>query len=257
MYDQPVRQRALTLLAEGRSLRSVSDITGVSRSAIRDWRQRIDPLRRGTACPRCAAEPRLPDEPEAYVYLLGLYLGDGCLSAQSGRDVHALRIACAEAWPGLVESCRTAITKVRPANKVCLVRQQGCVMVTSYARHWPCYFPQHGPGKKHERPITLQPWQRTLVDAHPWELLRGLIHSDGCRITNWATRTVGGERKRYEYPRYFFTNASEDILRLCTDTFDRVGVEWKRSRHGRKTHNVSVARRASVALMDLHIGPKH
>ena len=67
---------------------------------------------------------------------------------------------------------------------------------------------------------------RKIVDAHPWELVRGLVHSDGCRITNWTTRLVAGKRKRYEYPRYFFTNKSDDIRKIFTDALDRVGVEW-------------------------------
>lgn len=84
----------------------------------------------------------------------------------------------------------------------------------------------HGPGKKHERRIALEPWQQAIVDAHPWQFTRGLIHSDGCRITNWTTRIVAGERKRYEHPRYFFTNVSDDIRRLFTDTCDKLGVQW-------------------------------
>jgi hypothetical protein len=125
--------------------------------------------------------------------------------------------------------------------------------VKVYSRHLPCLFPQHGPGRKHERRIVLEPWQRAVVDAHPGELVRGLIHSDGSRVTNWTTRLVGGERKRYEYPRYFFTNASDDIRRIYTDTLDTLGVEWKQT----NPRNVSVARRASVALMDRHVGPKY
>jgi hypothetical protein len=77
-------------------------------------------------------------------------------------------------------------------------------------------FPQHHPGRKHERPIILkQKWQQEIVDKHPGPFLRGLIHPDGCRITNWATRPVAGELKRYEYPRYFLSNKSLDILALC------------------------------------------
>jgi hypothetical protein len=129
--------------------------------------------------------------------------------------------------------------------------------VVSYSAHWPCLFPQHGPGKKHERPIVLEPWQHAIVDAHPWEFIRGLIHSDGCRITNWTTRMVAGERKRYEYPRYFFTNTSTDIVRLFTDTLDKVGVEWKTLNQSRAAVTVSVAKKASVALMDARVGPKH
>ena len=92
-----------------------------------------------------------------------------------------------------------------------------------------------------------------IIDAHPWEFIRGLVHSDGWGITNWTTRLVGGETKRYEYPRYFFTNPSTDIRQLYTDTLDKVGVGWTQA----NAHNISVARKASVALMDTHVGPKH
>ncbi|MFE3768900.1 MULTISPECIES: transcriptional regulator [unclassified Streptomyces] len=256
MYDRAAREHALALVAQGRSLNSVSKQTAISRHAIRSWQHRIQPLSRTTACTRCEREPRPPDATAPYAYLLGLYLGDGCISRQP-RGGYALRIACADAWPGLIAACRAAVRAVRPMNSVCVAQKAGCVMVTSYSRHWPCLFPQHGPGKKHERRIILEPWQQQIVDDHPWEFLRGLIHSDGCRMTNWTTRVVGGERKRYEYPRYFFTNMSADILRLYTETLDKVGVEWKPARQSRKAENISVARRASVALMDKHIGPKY
>ncbi|MGW5590813.1 hypothetical protein ACWEWF_43990, partial [Streptomyces sp. NPDC003857] len=91
------------------------------------------------------------------------------------------------------------------------------------------------------------------IDAHPWHLIRGLIHSDGCRTINRTTRLVDGERRAYEYPRYFFTNLSRDIVRLFTDTLDRVGVEWRQA----NPRNISVARKASVALLDVHVGPKY
>lgn len=137
------------------------------------------------------------------------------------------------------------------------MQSKGCQYVTSFSKHWPCLFPQHGPGKKHDREIALEPWQQQIVDAHPWEFIRGLIHSDGCRITNWTTRLVRGERKRYEYPRYFFTNKSDDIRKLFSDTLTAVGVEWTTLARRSDPYNISVARRASVALMDTHVGPKY
>ncbi|MEU5039762.1 helix-turn-helix domain-containing protein [Streptomyces griseorubiginosus] len=247
MYDISTRKRALALVTQGRSLNSVSQQTGVSRGAIRSWQQRLEPL------PRIAPpDPGPPADNQAYSYLLGLYLGDGCISAHT-RGGYYLRIACADAWPGLIEECRVAITKVRPGIGVYALQKEGYKMVTSYARHWPSLFPQHGPGKKHERVIALDGWQQAIVDAHPWEFIRGLIHSDGCRITNWTTRVVAGERRRYEYPRYFFTNLSGDIIRLFTDTLDKVGVDWKQA----NSRNISIARKASVALLDTHVGPKH
>ncbi|MGW7055898.1 transcriptional regulator [Streptomyces sp. NPDC054887] len=260
MYDLPTRERALALVAQGHSLNHVSRQTGISRSAIRGWQTRTEPsvrmLGQSTPCPRCRPVPGPPPDPAAYSYLLGLYLGDGCVSPHRGRGYY-LRIACADSWPGLIDLCRTAVTAVRPGGSVCVLRRKGCVAVTSYSRHWPCLFPQHGPGTKHSRTIALEPWQQSVVDTHPWEFVRGLIHSDGCRNMNWTTRTVRGESKRYEYPRYWFTNVSDDIRRLYTDTLDRLGVEWKPcTRHGRP-YNISVAKRASVALMDAHVGPKY
>ncbi|UCM87303.1 transcriptional regulator [Streptomyces marincola] len=254
VYDLSTRDLVLSLIGQGLSQSAVSRRTGVSRATIRDWQRRDRPMTDRARCPRCAAPPRLPEEPAAYAYLLGLYLGDGCISR--APRTFTLRIACAEAWPGLVEECTRAVRAVRPDNAVRLVRKEGCVMVTSSSNHWPCLFPQHGPGRKHERPIVLAPWQREIVDEHGWAFVRGLVHSDGCRVVNWTTRLVGGQRKRYEYPRYFFTNTSADIIDLCTAALDALGVSWTHLRQSRAAQTVSVARRDSVALMDRHVGPK-
>ncbi|MFG2342880.1 transcriptional regulator [Streptomyces phaeochromogenes] len=253
MHDMGTRKLALALVAQGRSLNSVSKELRVSRFAIRSWQTRIEPVgRTGRPCPRCNGTPGPPEDPAAYAYLLGLYLGDGCINAHR-RGVYFIRIVCDNAWPGLIDACEAAIRSARPDNSVFRVKKDGCVAVTATSKHWPCFFPQHGPGKKHERTITLEPWQQEIVDAHPWEFIRGLVHSDGCRITNWATRLVKGELKRYEYPRYFFTNLSADIRQLYTDALDSVGVDWRQA----NSRNISVARRASVALMDTHVGPKY
>ncbi|MFG3049859.1 transcriptional regulator [Kitasatospora sp. NPDC048239] len=257
MYDTATRQRAIDLHGSGLTFSEVSRATGISRFAIRAWTSGTMPAPRPVAdCPirRGSPDPRLPHSD--YAYLLGLYLGDGCIS-EGRRNVHALRIACGDAWPGLIDECARAVAAVMPYNKVMRVRATGHTSVVSTSKHWPCLFPQHGPGPKHRRRITLAVWQREIVDAHPWEFLRGLIHSDGCRITNWTTRTVGGVPKRYEYPRYFFTNTSTDIIGLFTGALDSVGVQWKSVTRPTGTVNVSVARRASVALMDAHIGPKY
>ena len=59
--------------------------------------------------------------------------------------------------------------------------------------------------------------------------------------------------KRYEYPRYFFTNGSADIIGLCTWALDLLGVAWRRPKY----NTVSVARREAVAALDAFIGAKH
>ena len=73
---------------------------------------------------------------------------------------------------------------IRPGNKVSIAQKPGCAEVYSCSRHWPCLFPQHGPGQKHVRAIGLQPWQRVIVRAYPGPLAGGLFHSDGYRGIN-------------------------------------------------------------------------
>ena len=76
------------------------------------------------------------------------------------------------------------------------------VRIESGWTRWPEAFPQHGPGRKHERPIVLEDWQQAIVDEHPWAFLRGLIHSDGCRTTNrFKTKLPSGRVAEYSYPR--------------------------------------------------------
>ncbi|MFF2806933.1 helix-turn-helix domain-containing protein [Streptomyces sp. NPDC058000] len=255
-----VHQQAVARLRAGAKNADVARALGVPLGTIGYWRH-MDrakhgecPGRHDPRCPRCDG-CRLDEA--AYSYLLALYLGDGHIIQYSGHRVPSLMITCDDNWPGLMDDCETAMQAVFPDNSVCRVSKKGCHNVKVYSKHLWCMFPQHGPGKKHERPIALEGWQQGIVDDHPWQFIRGLVHSDGCRITNWTTRTVGGERKRYEYPRYFFTNTSADILRLYTDALDRVEVAWKHTRQSRAAKSVSVAKRDSVALMDQHIGPKY
>lgn len=132
-------------------------------------------------------------------------------------------------------------------------RGDGATAVKSSAKHWPCLFPQHGPGMKHTRPIVLESWQQSIVDEHPGLFLRGLFHSDGCRVTNRIIRHFAGREKQYEYPRYFFSNESTDILQHCGDTLDRLGIAWRYSRR----NAISVARRDAVAALDEFGGPKY
>lgn len=259
MHAIAIRQQAVDLVRSGHPNAEVGRRLGVPPGTIGYWvhldRARRDacPGRPVRPCPRCDGRPL--DE-AAYSYLLGLYLGDGHISLYSAHRVPSLMITCDDAWPGIMNMAEEAMRAVFPDNKTRRVRKEGAHNVKVYSKHLWCLFPQHGPGRKHERKIALVPWQQEIVEAYPWEFIRGLVHSDGCRVTNWTERMVAGVRKRYEYPRYFFTNVSDDIRQLYCEALDRVGVEWKVTRRGDRPYNVSVARRGSVALMDRHVGPK-
>ncbi len=180
---------------------------------------------------------------EQYAYLLGLYLGDGCI-ARLART-YSLRLSLDAKYPNVVAEARAVLEACFPTNRVSLHAagpRRTTMVLCIHGNHLPCLFPQHGHGKKHERRIELEPWQSEHVDDAPWPLIRGLIQSDGCRYLN---RTGP-----YVYPSYGFGQLSVDIRRIFTQACDRVGIDRTYSRYTR------IYRRASVALMEHHVGGK-
>jgi hypothetical protein len=181
---------------------------------------------------------------DAYLYLLGMYLGDGYINREP--RTYRLRISLDMAYPQIIQACADAVAALLPSNKVGIVQNKGnWVSVSCYSNHWPDFFPQHGAGSKHKRQIRLKPWQQRIAVEHPKPLLRGLIHSDGSRSSN----KIGGT----DYPRYSFKNHSEDILQIFSLACDRLGVHWTTASSGR---SIQIARRADVAFLDQFIGPK-
>lgn len=245
--------KALRLSQQGLVDREVAQITGVSIGAVQKWRtgRRRTPEKeqKHAHCPRCDGAPLAE---AAYAYLLGLYLGDGHISRHR-RGVFALSIACGDVWPGLIVAAKQAMHDVVPTS-VFGVQRIGMTEVKSYSKHWPCLFPQHGPGMKHTRKIELADWQQVIVDRYPGDFVRGLIHSDGCRGMNRVRRRLAdGDDHWYEYPRYLFNNKSLDILGLCGEALDRLGVEWRFARWDM----ISVAKRGAAARLDEFVGPKY
>jgi hypothetical protein len=194
-----------------------------------------------------------PADAYSYTYLLGAYLGDGYV-ANTGRSFQ-LVIALDAAYPDIVEEVRGAIVLSLPASHPQAHRHavHRSVRVTAGSKNWPQLFPQHGPGRKHERPIILAPWQREIVERETWQFVRGLIHSDGCRSVNrFKTKLPSGRVAEYAYPRYFFSNLSADIRGLFCEACDSLGLRWTQP----NARNVSISHRSSVALLDEFVGPK-
>ncbi|MEU7933960.1 terminase gpP N-terminus-related DNA-binding protein [Micromonospora echinofusca] len=248
VHPSEIRARARRLYLSGASIADTARSVGLSYHTVWHWcRDRPEPLMQPTAlrCFRCRPTVGKPTSVAAYAYLLGLYLGDGHLVTTA--RVPVLRIYCSDAWPDLITRCEQAMRDVL-AGAVQRVQKQGCVGVQSYGKHWLCLLPQHGPGKKHERPIVLADWQKEIVTRFPGDFVRGLFHSDGCRFANRVT--VRG--KEYVYPRYMFSNESTDIMGLCQWALDLLGVAWRMTRR----NCLSVARREAVAVLDRHVGPK-
>jgi hypothetical protein len=236
------------LAAQGLNASEVARRTGIARSTVRHWiAGNLPSAAAHGSCPRCGRPHDLAQLPPGpYAYAFGMYLGDGCI-LKHPRGVWRLEITLDEKYPGIVAECAEAFAALLPEQRVTVSSNHGrgrFVIVRSYSKSWPCLFPQHGPGRKHERQIALEPWQERIVDAQPELFVRGLIHSDGCRVLN----RVNGKA----YPRYHFTQVSDDIRRLFCRSLQRLGIDytWNDAR------NVSIARRPSVARLDEFVGPK-
>ncbi len=247
MHPTHVRREALRLAACGASTAAIARACGVSRSAVRAWL--ADPghaLTAGAECAVCDGERAL--DRARYAYLLGQYLGDGHLVTRA--RIPTLRVIACTDYPAVLLELKQAIQAVRgrPGAEIRLTNTARAVKVQSYWMHWPCLLPQHGPGLKHTRAIVLADWQLAIADERPWPLIRGLIHSDGCRSLN----RVVTRGKAYTYPRYFLSNESRDILAIMGRALDRVGVAWRYNR----PNSISIARRDAVAIMDEQVGPK-
>jgi hypothetical protein len=253
-------RRVFELWDQGLSKNKISHATGVLRTQVRKWigagievvlasPRRVGTSRSGLAC-RGWCDPWDGLDERAYAYLFGQYLGDGCIS-EATRGSPRLRITTCDEYPGIRAECEQAIRRVAPLATLGSLQREGCTDIFSSWAHWVCYFPQHGPGRKHERALVLDAWQEAVVfDREPKAFLRGLIHSDGCRVMNWVPKPNSLER--YTYPRYLFTNESRDIRGFFREACRRVDVECRKM--NRKT--LSVARRDSVAQLDEFIGPK-
>lgn len=100
-----------------------------------------------------------------YVYVLGLYLGDGNLS-YNGRS-YQLRITLDSRYPAIIEAAAGAVREIVPHGRVHVRTRGGAHIVEVGWKNWPELFPQHGHGPKHTRSIVLAAWQGALVDAYP------------------------------------------------------------------------------------------
>ncbi|MBC3191564.1 helix-turn-helix domain-containing protein [Pseudonocardia sp. C8] len=248
MYPREAVDDALLLFAGGVSRVEISRRLGIPAATVRHWirgSRRSRPAE--TACFRCAGTAI----PESYAYMLGMYLGDGHIVV-GRRGVQSLSVFGDDMWPGVLDEVEAGMADLM-RGAVCRVRRQGCTQVKSYSKHWTCLFPQHGPGMKHTRSIRLEEWQQQIVDARPELFLKGLFHSDGCRTTNRVrSRRPDGPVREYAYPRWFFYNTSDDIMRMAEAALDQLCIAHRRAR----PNVLSVARRDAVAALDRAIGPK-
>src|SRR5262249_39120003 len=142
-----------------------------------------------------------------------------------------LRVFMDSRYPGIIREVAEAMTAVMPTSIAGILphSRHNFVEIRSHSNAWPCLFPQYGDGPKHRRKIELAPWQQALVDREPEAFVRGLIHSDGCRVMN----RVVVDGKDYAYPRYFFTQVSKDIQELFCRSLRQLRIDYTFSSRGK------------------------
>lgn len=248
--DREVRSRALALLADGMSMRAIGRELGVHHTTVAWWRDgggtrearvagRVIEIRTAELVPWARARPRQRD---AWAYLFGVYLGDGYID-----PAFRLRIFCDESYPGIINEVERAMRRVG-VTRVWHLRQPGCRVVTAPPSRWDDWLPT-GDGAKHTYALRWSDWHGEALRSRPHLVLRGLIHSDGCRFLNRVV--VNG--KGYSYPCYSFSNRSEQIHSVFEDACARLGVRPTVTGAGIGRR---VARREAVELLDLFIGSK-
>ena len=248
MHPPEIRDEALRLIAAGINDCEIARRLGVARTTVRDWRRPTyvprTNARTSTACPWCSRRsPRIALDDSDYAELLGIYLGDGHITFMDRTQ--RLRIALDAAHPRIVEETDALLRRGFPENRVgrVLADRGHTVVLHVYNSHLSCLFPQAGPGKKHDRRLEFETWQRQRIAAAPCSFLRGCIRSDGCVFIN---RTGP-----YRYLSYGFYNLSSAILALFVETCHSLGL-----RPCVYARAVRLNRRDDVARLLEHVGRK-
>jgi hypothetical protein len=112
-------REVVALIAAGVNDCAISRRTGIPRGTVRSWRherrwEQWPYADYSSSCQSCGA-PRhdfgvLPQE---YVYLLGMYLGDGHI-VECPRKVYRLTIAMDAKYPGIIGECSRAVAVMVP-----------------------------------------------------------------------------------------------------------------------------------------------
>jgi len=122
----------------------------------------------------------ISDDQSLRAYIIGLSIGDGNLSNQSGTATK-LRISCDDKYPNLRNKIVTSLQSLLPKNKVGIVKRKGnCTDVYVHSNHLePLLGWKARQGSKFSQNVTTPKWIREN-DEYKIAYIRGLIETDGC-----------------------------------------------------------------------------
>jgi hypothetical protein len=141
------------LVLQGMGDGDISRSTGIPRETVNKWRHGAGVTRRRF---EGLDQTWRPADERGYCYLLGVYLGDGCISCVAGKSP-SLRVSLDALYPGIVRETEGAIRSLDSRVTVGSHShpRHRLRIVVSNREIWGVAFPQHGPGRKHLRRIEL------------------------------------------------------------------------------------------------------
>ena len=249
---------AKELLSKGMSESAAARHSGIPRVTIRDWLQRgFHPRSERTEIENPATYINHSEKRRsAYAFILGEYLGDGCVRTYH-RGVFRLDIYNDARYEGLNQLIEQKLAVILPDNKVGRILQsRNCWDIYVYSKNIPVLFPQMGAGRKHNRKIRLRPWQIEIIDDYPNEFIKGLIYSDGCIYDNNMKK--GG--REYSYRSYSFSNKSKDIANYLSRSLKRIGIDvaprWAKNGEIYRTYKMAIYRKRDRLILGRFIQRK-
>lgn len=251
--DESKYVEVMKLLETGMKISDIAKLTGINRSSISNWK-----CRKGRGTYLTPTEGLTPVEylhllrdgwsdvdAEDYSYILGLYLGDGCIYSMPRTKI--ITFTLDKKYPKLNEY--TVEVLGRFFNKKPLIcdrskqNRGNAIDIKICSSKLDLIFPQHGRGVKHRRSITLSDWQINLINHG--SLVKGLIMSDGCYYFD-------SHNKKHMYS---FSNKSEDIVRILSRSLTELNIAFDISK-SKNSYTLRVCRTSDVSkLFDL-IGNK-
>ena len=241
-YTDELIEKVLEDFKNGKNKSQLEKEYNIPRSTIRYWIDNKDTI----FIPKTTDKPleliieEIKNKKEQYNYILGLYLGDGCISTH--KMSYKLRIPQDNKYPKSIINIKNILNSFFP-NNTFICNPNGCTVIGIYDKNLPLYFPQHGGGKKHDRPIILSDYQRDNIDY--LNLMSGLWMSDGSYYL---------AQKKYEC--YNFTNKSTDIISLFEECLNNFKIAYRKRIKKNGVWIIEITKKSEVLKMKDLVGIK-
>jgi len=183
---------------------------------------------------------RIYEKKDLYSFILGLYLGDGCISPN--KKSFKLRIVQDNKYSNSINEIQTVLENFFE-KKSTRTFSKGCTILSTFEKKLPKYFPQHGKGVKHSRKIELFDFQKQNIDYK--NLMRGLFISDGSFYVALN-----------KYERYNFTNKSLDIINIFRECLNHFNISHGFRVKPNNIYIVEVQKKSEVIKMKDLVGKK-